>query len=70
MMKKAAPDIDFVDSGAAAARQIAEACGEGKESGAVHCYVSDTPANFNKTANVFLGEEIDFDVERVDIEKY
>ena len=70
MMKKAAPTANFVDSGAAAARQIAEACGEGKESGAVHCYVSDTPANFNKTARLFLEEDMEFDVQRVDIEKY
>jgi glutamate racemase len=70
MMKKAAPDMNFVDSGAAAARQIAEACGEGKESGAVHCYVSDTPANFNKTARVFLEEDMEFDVQRVEIENY
>ena len=70
MMKKAAPHINFVDSGAAAAREIASAFSDGEGNGAIHCYVSDTPSNFNKTAKVFLGEEFDFDVERVDIEKY
>ena len=54
--------------GAAAAREIAAAFPDKNGSGAVHCCVSDTPSNFNKTARVFLGEEIDFDVERVDIE--
>ena len=70
MLKKAAPHINFVDSGAAAAREITAAFPDNDGSGAVHCCVSDTPASFNKTANVFLGEEIDFDVQRVDIEKY
>lgn len=70
MMVKAAPHIAFIDSGAAAAREIAAAFPDGEGDGAVHCYVSDTPANFNKTAKVFLGEDFDFDVERVDIEKY
>ena len=70
MMIKAAPHITFIDSGAAAAREIASAFSDGEGNGAIHCYVSDTPANFNKTAKVFLGEEFDFDVERVDIEKY
>lgn len=70
MMKKAAPHINFVDSGAAAAREIAAAFPDEKGNGAIHCCVSDTPSNFNKTARVFLGEDLDFDVERVEIEKY
>ena len=70
MMIKAAPHITFIDSGAAAAREVCSAVPDGNAPGAVHCFVSDTPANFNKTAKVFLGEDFDFDVQRVDIEKY
>lgn len=70
MMVKAAPHISFIDSGAAAAREVCAAFPDGRKPGAVHCFVSDTPSNFNKTAKVFLGEDFDFDVQRVDIEKY
>ena len=70
MMQKAAPQITFIDSGAAAAREISTALKDGGGEGAVHCFVSDTPLNFNRTARVFLGEDMDFDVQRVDIEKY
>lgn len=70
MLKRAAPDIKFIDSGAAAAREVCAAFPDGRKPGAVHCFVSDTPSNFNKTAKVFLGEDFDFDVQRVDIEKY
>ncbi len=70
MLKKAAPHITFVDSGAAAAREIAAAFPDKNGSGAVHCCVSDTPANFDKTARVFLGDELEIKAERVEIEKY
>ena len=56
--------------GAAAAREIAAAFPDKNGSGAVHCCVSDTPSNFNKTARVFLGGELEIKAERVEIEKY
>lgn len=70
MMQKAAPGIEFIDSGAAAAREISKHFEDGDGDGTVHCYVSDTPANFNKTATVFLGEGFDFDVKLVNVENY
>ncbi|MBQ3870116.1 MAG: glutamate racemase [Clostridia bacterium] len=70
VMEKAAPGVTFIDSGAAAARKIASEFRDGDGEGTVHCYVSDTPSNFNKTAGVFLGKNFDFDVKRIDIEAY
>ena len=70
MMEKAAPHITFIDSGAAAAREIASAFSDGEGSGDIRYYVSDTPANFNKTAKVFLGGELEIKAERIEIEKF
>ena len=70
MMEKAAPHIVFIDSGAAAAREIASAFSGKEGNGDIRYYVSDTPANFNKTAKVFLGGELEIKAERVEIEKY
>ena len=54
----------------AAAREMAAAFPDEEGNGAIHCCVSDTPSNFNKTARVFLGDELEIKAERVEIEKY
>ena len=35
-----------------------------------HFYVSDTPTSFEKTAEYLLQSNVEFDVKRVDIERY
>lgn len=70
VLKTAAPGVNFVDSGACAAAELLEILPQTVKNGngKIHCYVSDTPNTFNATARVFLGEEVDFDVTRVDVE--
>lgn len=45
--------------------------GESSEKGGIcHFYVSDTAASFEHIAGILLGEDMDFDVNRINIEKY
>lgn len=73
---EAAPGVQLVDSGAEAAlRAAAELKEKGMENepghkGTVRYYVSDSPAGFSDSAEMFLQHALEGPVEWVDIEKY
>lgn len=60
--------VRLINSGAEAAKSAAAYAK--KESGRVKYYVSDAPGSFGDVARIFLGTQIDGDVEVVDIDKY
>ena len=63
------PGVTLVNSGAAAAAEVAAHCGRPGGSGSASFFVSDSPVNFDAVARVFLdGETIR--AKKVDIEAY
>lgn len=72
---KVLPGVTLINVGAAAAEEL---CGIIKKqkpnskngAGKVSYYVSDEPVGFERTASIFLGEEISDTVERIQIEQY
>lgn len=68
-------NVTLIDTGAVCAAAAAKTLGEkellsGGQAGAFRCFVSDAPQDFAALASIFLGERVDGDVERVEIEKY
>lgn len=72
---KVLPGVTLINVGAAAAEELCDTVtsrakkGHG-ETGNVRYFVSDEPQGFERTASIFLGEEITDRVTRIDIEKY
>ncbi len=68
------PNASLINVSAAAAWELQEILTERKllrnGNGTVRYFVSDEPHDFNHNASMFLGEEIDCGVTRIDIEKY
>ncbi len=74
-ISKVLPGVNLINVGAAAAeelRSIIEASGkcDSTHIGRVEYYVSDEPTGFERVASIFLGEEIEEKVTRIDIEKF
>ena len=63
------PGVTLVNSGAAAAAEVAAVCGKTSGSGSASFFVSDSPVNFDTVARVFLGGET-IRAQKVDIEAY
>lgn len=68
-------NVTLVDTGAVCADVAMKTLGENgllsdQKQGTFRCFVSDTPRDFAALASIFLGEQVDGDVERVEIEKY
>ena len=63
------PGVTLVNSGAAAAAEVAAVCGKTSGSGSASFIVSDSPVNFDTVARVFLGGET-IRAQKVDIEAY
>lgn len=63
------PGVTLVNSGAAAAAEVAAVCGKTGGSGSASFFVSDSPVNFDAVARVFLGGET-IRAQKVDIEAY
>lgn len=63
------PGVTLVNSGAAAAAEVAAVCGKSSGSGSASFFVSDSPVNFDAVARVFLGGET-IRAKKVDIEAY
>ena len=63
------PGVTLVNSGAAAAAEVAAHCGRPGGSGSASFFVSDSPVNFDAVARVFLGGET-IRAKKVDIEAY
>lgn len=63
------PGVTLVNSGAAAAAEVAAVCGKTSGSGSASFFVSDSPVNFDAVARVFLGGET-IRAQKVDIEAY
>ena len=61
--------MTLVNSGAAAAAEVAAHCGRPGGSGSASFFVSDSPVNFDAVARVFLGGET-IRAKKVDIEAY
>ena len=69
------PGTALIDTGAVCADYAAKALGEKgllaeREKGSCRCFVSDSTQDFACLASIFLGEAVEGDVERVEIEKY
>lgn len=69
------PGVMLIDTGAVCADYAARALEEKgllaqREEGSCRCFVSDSTQDFARLASIFLGESMDGDVERVEIEKY
>lgn len=70
------PEVTLIDTGEQCALRTAERLREGDllapqgRGGKRQYYVSDRPAGFVRTASLFLGEQIEDAVERVDIDRY
>lgn len=67
--------VTLLDTGAVCAAAAAETLEEkgllrGGQAGSFRCFVSDAPQDFSALASIFLGESVDGDVERVEIEKF
>lgn len=67
--------VTLLDTGAVCAAAAAETLGEkdlltDREQGGLRCFVNDTPQDFAALASIFLGENVNGDVERVEIEKF
>ena len=69
---RALPGVTLINSGAEAAKLLAaEAPPAGAdETGSIHYYVSDSVPGFARLASIFLGEPVEAEVARVDIERY
>ncbi len=68
---KALPGVTLINSGAEAARALSELVSKKKEENAgARYFVSDAPDGFARAASVFLGRNIDTQVEKIDIENY
>lgn len=63
------PGVTLVNSGAAAAAEVAAVCGKTGGGGSASFFVSDSPVNFDAVARVFLGGET-IRAQKVDIEAY
>ena len=68
-------EVALIDSGAACADHAARWLGErdllaDREKGACRYFVSDSTQDFARLASLFLGEQVEGSVERIDIEKY
>ena len=69
-------DVTLIDSGmetAYYAKKVLKREGlltEGNDDGNCQFYVSDTPDNFEKVAEIFLGQNIEHSVTQIDIEEY
>lgn len=63
------PGVTLVNSGAAAAAEVAAVCGKTGGDGSASFFVSDSPVNFDAVARVFLGGET-IRAQKVDIEAY
>ena len=67
--------VTLIDTGAVCAAAAARTLEEkellsGGQTSSFRCFVSDAPQDFAALASIFLGESVDGDVERVEIEKY
>lgn len=72
---KVLPYTALINVGAAAAEELRDIIASKKEPdtshmGKVEYYVSDEPVGFERTASIFLGEEIRDAVKRISIEQY
>ncbi len=72
---KVLPGVTLINVGAAAAEELCGIIKKQKNTpktgvGKVKYYVSDEPVGFERTASIFLGEEIRDSVERIRIEQY
>lgn len=66
---KALPGVTLINSGAEAARVLANTVTQKADSSARY-FVSDSPDGFARAASLFLGRSIDTQVEKIDIENY
>lgn len=66
------PGVTLINSGAEAARLLAAQVPPAQpgESGHIHYYVSDSVPGFARIASIFLGEPVEAEVTRIDIERY
>ncbi len=66
------PDVTLINSGAEAAQLLAEHLPADRpdETGEIRYFVSDSVPGFARLASIFLGEEVDTQVTRIDIERY
>ena len=66
--------VKLINTGEAAAIEIKRILTENDmladKAGESHFFVSDTTQTFIKTSEVLLGKTLDFDVKKIDIEKY
>lgn len=67
--------VTLIDAGAVCADAAMKALGErgllsDQKQGSFRCFVSDTPQDFAALASIFLGESVEGNVERVEIEKF
>lgn len=68
---KALPGVALINSGSEAARALADiVAGNTDPVSDAKYYVSDAPETFTAAASLFLGRNIDGQVEKIDIEKY
>lgn len=63
------PDVTLINSGAAAAKAIAQTLNKSGKSGSSEFFVSDNPVNFDAVARIFLGGKT-VSAQRIDIDKY
>lgn len=69
------PGVRLIDTGAVCADNAAKVLEEkdmlaSREKGACRYFVSDSTEDFARLASIFLGEHMEGDVDRVDIERY
>lgn len=69
------PEVTLVDSGAEAARAVKELLEQrglcaAQRRGTASFYTSDRAVDFQRLASLFLGEELDYQVQQIDISRY
>lgn len=69
------PGVTLIDTGAACAEYAAGTLGEmgllaRRDKGSCRYFVSDSTQDFARLASIFMGEDVDGDVDRVEIEKF
>ena len=66
--------VALINTGEAAALKVKEILTNGdmlaEKKGESHFFVSDTTQTFMQTSEILLGKSLDFDVQKIDIEKY